>query len=284
MEQHLLLNGEFYPTGIPLVRAENRAFRYGDAIFETVRAHGRTLLFAKSHIDRLHKAAKVLHINLPNAVSNAENFQLWAERLLHHNRLFAGARIRLSVYRTEGGLYTPKANSAGWVMEAEKLPNDFFTVNEKGLIVGIYDEVPKVPGKLAFFKSASSLNYVTAGIFKTQNKLDDVLLTNIHGKVIEGLSSNLFLVKDKTILTPALNQGCVEGVMRKQVIELSHGLGYKVFNNCSIERNDLMLADEIFLTNSISGVHWVGGYKNKRFFSKTARTLTKALNEKTKIE
>ncbi|WP_289460258.1 aminotransferase class IV, partial [Klebsiella pneumoniae] len=90
---------------------------------------------------------------------------------------------------------------------------------------------------------------------------------------------NIFLVKKSKIYTPSLSEGCVEGVMRKQIINIANKLNMEVFDNGFMTPDDIPLADEFFLTNAINGIQWVVGYKQKRFFNKIAIELINKLNE-----
>ncbi|HAN77152.1 MAG TPA: 4-amino-4-deoxychorismate lyase [Bacteroidales bacterium] len=278
MEQFLLHNGEFYPTGIPVIQADNRSFKFGDGVFESIRVYGENIMFLAEHLDRLKRACQVLQLDIPLAIGTVENLTEQIFKLLHRNRWFIGTKIRVTVYRKAGGLFAPEHSAAEWLIEAQNLEHGFYSMNSKGLIVGIYSDVRKVYNKLSFFKSSSSLLYVTAGLFQMQNRLDDVLLLNNHNFIVEGLSSNIFLVKGNFLLTPSLDQGCVEGIMRAQVIRIAEQNGFKVFDNCAIEPTDLVKSEEVFLTNS-AGIRWVSGFEQKRFFNKTATFFLNELNK-----
>ncbi len=122
------------------------------------------------------------------------------------------------------------------------------------------------------------LIYTLAAIYRKENGFDDCLLINEKNALVESVSSNLFIVKNKVLFTPPLDDGCVEGIMRKQIIKISRKLNYKVIDNKSLFPDDLIQADEVFLTNAIRGVSWVVAYKEKRFFNTTSKTLIRELN------
>ncbi len=93
-----------------------------------------------------------------------------------------------------------------------------------------------------------------AGIYAKEKKLDDCLLINENGNIIEGISSNIFLIKGSTLTTPSLKEGPVAGIMRKQILKIADDVGFKINNESSITQSQVLHADEVFLTNSINGI------------------------------
>ncbi|MFW5707685.1 MAG: aminotransferase class IV, partial [Bacteroidota bacterium] len=153
-----------------------------------------------------------------------------------------------------------------------------YNLNTQGLNVGFYREVLKPAGFLGNIKSTSAQLYVMALIYASQMAWDDILIFNERGNIVEGSSSNLFMVKGETVCTPALDQGCVDGVMRKVVLDLLKTLPYKVLE-CEITAEDLLGADEVFLTNAIAGISWIKGIEHKRYYHKVASRLMEVLQE-----
>jgi branched-chain amino acid aminotransferase len=151
-------------------------------------------------------------------------------------------------------------------------------LNDKGLIIGIYDEVKKPINLFSSYKTANSLIYILAGIFKNLNKYDDCLILNEKGHLIEAVSSNIFIVKNGVLYTPPITEACIDGIMRKQVINIAKKNEIS-FAEQPLFVDDLLKADEVFLTNSISGIQWAAAYKNKRYFKKISEFLLRKVNE-----
>jgi branched-chain amino acid aminotransferase len=151
-------------------------------------------------------------------------------------------------------------------------------LNQKGLIVDLFVDFKKSPSPLASIKSANSAIYVMAGVYKTQHQLDDCVLLNDRSQIIESISSNIFAVKNGVLYTPPVSDGCVNGVMRRKVIEIAQANKIAVYEN-SITQSVLLGADELFLTNTIKGIQWVVAYKQKRYFNNTSKKLVEKLNE-----
>lgn len=259
-------NGSILPINTPIFGADNRAFRYGDALFETIRMRNGRIPFLDYHWARLQAGMSLLGINIPVDWSEA----FWQEQiddLGRRNKVFKEARIRLSIYRADGGRYTPLQDDPFFLLELEAMPEDSFVLNEKGLSISLFTDVPKHTGPLSALKSANSIPYVLAGKAAKKQGTDDCLILNEHVRLVEAIASNLFIVKDNKILTPSLNEGCIAGVMRQviknQVMVLETPLLPEI----------LLEADEIFLSNALRGVQWVGSYGKKRYFNKVGREV-----------
>ncbi|MDY6800721.1 MAG: aminotransferase class IV [Bacteroidota bacterium] len=274
----ILFNGNYHRKEDFGLSHNNRAFCYGDALFETMYANGTQIQFFPDHMIRLRFGMKALGMEIPVNIEK-DTIEKEIIKLLHKNKLFQGVRIRLTVFRNEGGKYTPKDNSVSYLVETEYLENAQYLLNTKGLSIGIFDQIKKPANKLSNLKSANALIYIQAGLYAQQNNYDDCLLINEQNHLVEGINSNLFLIKDNTLYTPPLSDGPVAGIMRKQILKIADSLNIKIMNNQSCEEQQLLQADEVFLTNSISGIRWVVGYKGRRYFNHTAKLLVDALNK-----
>ena len=133
--------------------------------------------------------------------------------------------------------------------------------------------------RVSNFKIKNGIIYVLASIAAKEKNLDDLLITNSSGGILEGTSSNLFVVSNGVLYTPGLEEGCLAGTMRMQIINLALENGIKVYE-CNILPQNLLVADEIFLTNAIQGITWVSGYRTKRYFNTISKQLVELLNHK----
>ncbi|MEC3880870.1 aminotransferase class IV [Parapedobacter sp. 10938] len=269
-------NTRFIPEQETVLTADNRAFRYGDGLFETMRWMDGDIRFLSHHIARLHEGMRVLKLEQTEKFT-ADFIRSRAAELIKRNGLEnQHVRVRLQVFRGGGGLYSPQQNSACYVMEVSKLDPDDVKHRKIGLIIDVYNEVKKPYSELSKLKSSNALVYVMAGLYRTKNGLDDVLLLNQEGFLCESLSSNVFIWYEKKLYTPAISEGCIDGVMRKVVIDLAVDSGMEVIE-AQISPDILRAADEIFHTNAIHGVQWVMGYKQKRYFNRISRMLQERL-------
>ena len=276
--QFLVYNGVLIPLGRALFNADNRAFRYGDAIFETIRISKAEPLFWDWHYQRLILGMSVLKMSVASLPSK----QLLRESVIDlvvKNRIFADARVRLTVFRKGEGFYTPRQMQVSWLIEADNLGSTGYSFPDKGLKIEVSTDFPKQLSPVSPFKTAGSLPYVMAGIFAKENAVDDCLIVNSAGKIIESYNSNLFWVKDEIIYTPIIASGCIDGVFRKAVLEAAASLKVKVVECSGASLEELREADEIFLTNVISGIRWVAAFKDRRYYASISKRLQREIDE-----
>lgn len=275
-DKYCILNGHLVSIYEPVVAFNNRAFRYGDSLFESIRLCNSKLMFIRDHVARLKLGMTVLRYNVP-AEFNTENLSELIFQLLKHNTHASNARIRLTVFRNEGGYYTPETNDISFLIESEPL-DGIYELNQKGYWADLYTELKKPLNKLSNLKSGNALLYVMAGLAKNSMKLDECFILNETGAICESVSANIFIVKNGTLFTSPLSDGCVAGIMRKQILSLAAANKILVFEN-PITIYTIMNGDEVFLTNSIQGIRWVGQFRQKYFVNKMAQFFTDKINE-----
>ncbi|WP_428330264.1 aminotransferase class IV [Mucilaginibacter sp.] len=268
-------NGEILPADTKLVAINNRAFKYGDGLFESMRLMKGQVKFPELHADRLQRGMKALKID---GYSQMDPWFLKEKTadLARRNKIKHG-RLRLTVYRDAEGLYTPTQNKMGYCLELQSLDEPRYFLNSKGLIMDIFTELPKPTNYLSNIKTCNSLTYVMAGLYKMQNKLDEVFLLNQNGFLCEASSANVFVYYQKHLYTPALSEGCVEGVMRQVVIGLAKKNNIPV-TEAQINPEILYEADEVFLTNASRGIQSVIGFGVRRYFNELTKLLAEELN------
>lgn len=273
---YINFNGEIVPADTKLLPVANRAFKYGDGLFESMRMLKGQLKFADMHADRLQRGMKALKIDGYSQM-DAYFLKEKAEQLSIRNKSKHG-RLRLTVYRDSGGFYAPSQNKAGYCLEFTPADEPRYFLNEKGLIVDIFTDLPKPSNFLSNIKTCNSLTYVMAGLYKAQNNLDEVFLLNQNGFLCEASSSNVFVWYQNHLYTPALSEGCVEGVMRQVIINIAQKSNIPV-TEAQINPEILYEADEVFLTNASKGIQCVMGYGIKRYFNRVSKVFMDELNK-----
>ena len=263
----------------PVVTARNRSFRYGDALFETIRITNKQPRFLKDHLNRLFVGMKVLKMEI-NPLFTENFFEQGIKELSDKNSISSDGRVRLTVYRNDGGFYAPDINSVSYLIEATPIEDIGYILNSKGYTIDMFNDFKKQQNALSSIKSANSLVYVLAGIAKHQLQVDECIILNDKSHIIETISSNIFAVKNGVLYTPPVSDGCVDGVMRKKIIEIAQENKIAVYE-ISVMQNVLLGADELFLTNSFNGIRWVVAYKQKRYFNNTSKKLIEKLNQLT---
>lgn len=254
-------NGFLIEKGDKLFDMSNRSLKYGDGIFETMRLIKGKIMFWEDHYARLSRGIKYLKIE--DSGKEKEFWEKEIDRLVIKNK-YVEARIKLLVFRNSPGLYTPMGNRLGFFIEGLSYDNSDYSLDTKGLKMGIFESDFKSISNISNHKTTSALLFVLASIEKNQKGLDEVVVLNTAKRVCEGTSSNLFLRIGDEILTPSLEEGCLDGVMRKQIINFYKNKNKPVYEG-EITLETLEKADEIFLTNTISGVQSVESFKSKKF-------------------
>lgn len=268
MSHFIHFNGQIIPAEDPLVSAGNRGLRYGDGLFETMRVINGRIALDYLHFERLFNGLSVLQFRCPASFTPA----YLAEAVLALCRkmnIEKGARVRLNLVRGNGGLFDPVNHIPNVIIEATPLETPL-GMQEQGLVIDIYTPVRKHYDVLANIKSNNYLPYVLAALHANNNQLDECLLMNTAGRVCDATIANVFWVKEGRIYTPPLSEGGVGGVMRRYLIEnvAKHPIREEPLTPGMLEQ-----ADELFLTNAIMGIKWVGRYRDKEYGKKMAALL-----------
>ncbi|MNX80753.1 D-alanine aminotransferase [compost metagenome] len=260
------------------VLTQNRAFLYGDGVFETLKIINNKILFLEDHYFRLMASMRVVRMEIPMNFT-MEFFEEQVLKLVQEKEIFASARARITVFRNDGGLYLPKTNEVSYLIHAIPLDNTSYTLNAAEYEVDLYKDFYVTKQLLSSIKTTNKMINVTGSIFAHENGLANCLLVNDTKNVVEGLQGNLFMLIGKKLITPPISEGCLNGIMRKQILALAKKLeGIEVLEEI-ISPFDLQKADELFLTNVITGIQPITKYRKKEFTNDLAHLLVQKLNE-----
>lgn len=277
---YIYYNKQFIPSEEGAIPVKNRGFHYGDGFFETIRVVNGAPCFFSSHFMRILESLRALKMEAPVELDEA-SLRKEIMRLLEKNEIKQGGRIRLTFTRKGDGFYLPLNSEAEYVIEAYPLENNLFYLNQQGKTVDIYPDMKKQVNELSVYKTLNCQLYIMASLYARSKNLDDSLIQNYKLGIIESTNSNLFIVSNGVLYTPSLDDGCVGGIMRMQIINLALENQVKVYE-CNLTPQNLLTADEIFMTNAINGVQWVGSYRTKRYFNEMARKMLNMLNDHVK--
>ncbi len=264
------------------VGANSRAYLYGDGLFESIRIRNGVPLNIENHVNRMIQGAKALKMRVP-VYFTPEFFEIRIRELCRKSEIREGGKCRLSLDRISGGTYVPISNDVQFFIEVSPLPENDFILNTKGIEVDIYTDLKKNFSSISPYKTKNALISVLGSVKAQEKQLDDMLLSNDKQQIIESTNSNLFVVSNGILYTPPIEDGCLAGTMRMQIINLSIKNGIRVYES-SIVPSNLLIADEIFLTNAISGIKWIGGYRTKRYFNSVSKKIISLLNEQSQNE
>lgn len=272
--------GEFISENQAYIARDNRAFRLGDGFFESLRVIEGKVLFLENHFARILDSAKAFKMDVAESFT-VETLRSQIQGLLQRNNIQKGGRVRITFYRKASGNYLPNSNDLSYLIEAEALMENEFTLNPIGKTVDIFTDFKKDINKLSIFKTLNAQLYIMAALFSKEKNLDDALIQNNKFAIIESISSNLFIVSNGVLYTPTLQDGCVGGTMRMNIINIALDNKIKVYE-CTLNPQNLLAADEIFLTNAVKGIEWVVAYRTKRYYNDMSKRMIQLLNQSAK--
>ncbi|SHM13664.1 aminotransferase class IV [Flavobacterium chilense] len=260
------------------ILTQNRAFLYGDGVFETLKIVNKKILFLEDHYFRLMASMRVVRMEIPMNFT-MEYFEEQVLNLVDQKGISASARARITVFRNDGGLYLPKTNDVSFLIHATSLENTSYVLNTAEYEVDLYKDFYVTKQLLSSIKTTNKMINVTGSIFAHENGLANCILVNDTKNVVEALQGNLFMIVGKKMITPPISEGCLNGIMRKQILALAKKLeGIEVYEEI-ISPFDLQKADELFLTNVITGIQPITKYRKKEFTNNWAQVLVQKLNE-----
>ncbi|MEE9364493.1 MAG: aminotransferase class IV [Cellulophaga sp.] len=257
---------------------ENRGLRYGDSLFESIRVINSKIFFWEDHYLRLMASMRILRMEIPMNFT-MEYLEEQILKTVQSNNLEATAsRIRITVFRNNGGLYLPETNDISFIIEVGVLAAPFYIVDNKKYEVELFKDFYINTDMLSTLKTNNKILNVLGSIFAKENGYDNCLLINNMKQVVEALNGNLFLVKGTIIKTPPLATGCLNGIIRKKLIGILERVeGYALVEE-AISPFELQKADELFITNCITGIQPISNYRKKIFNTKVAVELVGKLN------
>lgn len=277
-------NGTLTPNSTQLLSLTNRGYTYGDGLFETLKVVHGQIFFWEDHYFRLMASMRILRMEIPMNFTMEFLEQEILKTIEANQGLEESHKVRLYVNRVEGGLYYPESNAIDYFIRTEPLALDIYTIDpNQSYVADLFKDFYTAPGLLSSLKSNNRLMNTLGSIYAKENDLDTCLLLNTNKEVIEGLNGNLFLVSGHTIKTAPLTSGCVNGVMRKQVIELIKSMPDFELEETPISAFELQKADALFLTNVIVGIQPISKYRKKQYSFDVARLLCQKLNVKLRL-
>lgn len=264
--RYINLNGKLTEEAAASVPVDNRAFRYGYGLFETMLVRDGIIQLAAYHWERLFEGAKALYFDMPKLMT-ADSLTEEVLRTAKKNRQDKLCRVRLQLYAGRGGMLEEQHPKPQFVIETFPLEESITELNEAGLVLGIADGVSKNIDILSNFKTTSALVYAIAAQQAKAHKWNDALILNSTGNIIESTIANIFWIKGGLIHTPPLTEGCVAGVMRRHIMDKT------TVAEQAIDTDALQQADGVFLTNAIRRVKWVAAIGDKTYSKNAVQQL-----------
>jgi len=270
-------NGTLLKEETHFLNNANRGLRYGDSLFEAIRVVNGSVYFLEEHYLRLMSSMRILRMEIPMDFT-MEFLEAEIIRTVSANEINKAYRVRFTVFRNDGGLYLPETNSISYCIEAKLLNHPFYTISDAPYEVELFKDFFVNKDMLSNLKTNNRVLNVVGSVFAMENDYHNCLLINGDKMVVEALNGNVFLVSGKTVKTPPLKDGCLNGILRKKIIELLRKLPEFEVKEESIAPCELQKADELFITNTISGIIPVYKYRKKIFGNTTSTDLIGKLN------
>ncbi|MFL2666533.1 MAG: aminotransferase class IV [Flavobacteriaceae bacterium] len=273
-------NGNFKDQSLD--HFNNRGFLFGDSVFETIKVVNNKIIYWEEHYLRLMSSMRILRIEIPSLYTPDFFEEEIRKTNLKIDSFFTG-RVRLTIFRREGGLYLPDYNDPIFVINSQKTDQKFFNVNLQSYKVDLFKDYQIQSNLISNLKTNNRVVNVIGSIYAKENDLDNCILLNDQKFVSEFLNGNIFIVKDSQVITPTISSGCLNGVMRNKIIELINKLTNLEIEEKNFSPYELISSDEIWVSNSISGIIPVTEYRRKKFSNKVAITIINYLNKQFSI-
>lgn len=255
----------------------NRAFLYGDAVFETIKTINDKVLFLEEHYFRLMASMRIVRMEIPMDFT-MEYLENQIVTVLKSNNFNAAARVRVTVYRDSDGFYLPKTNKISYIITAKPIENSVYKIENKNYEVDLFKDFHISKNLLSTLKTTNKLINITGSIFAKENGFDNCLLLNEEKNIVEALNGNVFILMNNKLITPTISDGCINGIMRKKILSLVRKNNEIEVLEQSISPFELQKADELFITNVIMGIQPVTKYRKKEFATKLSNELIEQLN------
>jgi branched-chain amino acid aminotransferase len=260
------------------ILTQNRGFLYGDAVFETVKIVNSKVLYLEDHYFRLMASMRVVRMEIPMNFT-MEYFEEQLLSLTDKLSISNSARARITVYRNDGGYYLPIDNTVSFLVHASAIETVPYSFEEKEYEVDLFKDFYITKQLLSSIKTTNRILNVAASVFANENALDNCLLLNDSKNVVEAIQGNLFMLVGNKLITPPVSEGCLNGVMRKQVLKLVKTISGIEVTEELISPFELQKADELFITNVIKGIQPITKYRKKTFDVNFSKEIVAKLNE-----
>ena len=272
------INGHLTSSSEASLSVLNRGLAYGDALFESIKSLNGKILFWEDHYFRLMSSMRILRMEIPMNFT-PEFLESQIIELLSFNVSNSNSfRVKLTVFRKYGGFYTPETNDINYFISADSLESDLYPLNSSEYKIELFKDFYVNPGLLSTLKTNNKVLNVLGSIYAKENQYDNCLLLNLNKSIVEALNGNLFLIKGCIVKTPPLADGCLKGVMRKQVIEiLKKSPDYELIED-TISPFELQKADELFITNVVQGIQPITIFRKKTYTTAVCRNILAKLN------
>ena len=186
--------------------------------------------------------------------------------------------MRFTVFRNDGGFYLPQTRTVSFMIQASSISEGNYSYSDASYEVDLYKDFFITKQLLSTIKTTNKMINVTGSIYADENDLHNCILLNNEKNVVEVLNGNLFMLIGNKLITPSIEDGCLNGIMRKQILEIAKKIKTFEVLEATISPFDLQKADELFITNVIIGIQPITKYRKKEYKTDLSKELLAILN------
>ena len=258
----------------------DRALSKGDILFEKVRIHKEHLLFWEEHYLRLMAAMRRIRMDIPMYFT-MEYLEREIQKTIDANALEDNASLAiLAVYRTGGQSLLPENDEVHFCIEVVSMDQAEYPFLVSPYEIELFKDYRIGERHISAVTSNHKALQIAGAVYARENAYQNCLLLNHKNMLVGALDANIFLVKEGHIKTPRLEDGCYNGIIRKEILSLASGMEGISVEEAEISPFELQQMDELFLTNTRIGIRSITKYRKKAYQNDTAKQLLDLLNEK----
>lgn len=256
----------------------NRGIKYGDGFFESMRVFNNQFCFLKDHLERAQTTAEILGFDLRKAGFTKAMLETSLQTFLSKHQI-NNCAVRIQFFRTHGNKYTPLDSTTTYYIEFTELNQSKYSEVSAVEEADIFKKhlIPK-GSLLSALKTSNSLIYVLAKQYCTSNNLGDTILLNTERELVEFSSSNLYIDTGDKILTPPLSSGCLDGIIRRQLLKPTLKNKFNIIE-ANLKEKDLKKATAIYGSNTSTGIFYINKIGNQTFEKGAYLDLLRSINQ-----
>ncbi len=225
----------------------------------------------QANLESIKKQLKTLNLPLPDLFKNERELFRLTKRILNKNKFYRSGLVNYQFFISNKNI--------NYLITNDAFEGFNFPFGEQGLLVNFSAVKKNSTFKLGRFKYHNN-NLWNAAKADAQNlKLGGSILLNEKENICEGIASNLFLIKDGVLITPSLETGCYEDILRPVILKLAKNLDLKTIEVPEIAKEHILEMDEVFFASEEHGIQWVLGVDKKRFVHEYSEKIYYELND-----
>ena len=254
------MDGKFVEWDNAKIHILTHAMHYGTAVFEGIRCYdtknGPAIFRLEDHVRRLANSCKIYHMNIQFSEKDLADAIVETVRVNNVKECY----IRPLCYYGYGKMgVNPLPNKVSTSIALWDWEDHIKTEGNKGMRV-IVSSWTRIDSKSLPMHAKATANYANSALARIEaikSGTDEAIMLNMSGMVVEGTAENIFLIRNKTLITPPLTSGALDGITRSTVLSIAEDLGIRS-QICDITRDEMYYADEVFLTGTAAGIKSIG--------------------------